>query len=436
MIEELSGLIKSREATVGIVGLGYVGIPLAHTFLQAGFTVRGFDLSQKKVDALQRGDAYLEHLDPEIFSELALDRSFLATTEMERLQECAVVLVAVPTPLGPHQEPDLSYVEAAAQQIGASLRPGQLVVLESTTYPGTTREIFLPALVSAASGALEAGRDYLVAYSPEREDPGRDVRSAAVPKLVGGLDHESGQLASEVYSSAFDQVVQVENAEVAESAKLLENIFRAVNIALVNEIKPVLTAMDIDIWKVIAAASTKPFGFMPFYPGPGLGGHCIPIDPFYLSWRAKEFDAQLQFVELSGLVNRAMPGYVVERLSLALNDRGKAVSSSRVLILGLAYKAGVSDTRESPAYRLIELIRSREGEVAYHDSLVPATADLGLTSVALTPESLGSFDAVVISTAQVDIDWQLVADHSQLIVDTRNAMASFEQDLGDRLVKA
>jgi len=438
---ELSLKIDQRTAVIGIVGLGYVGLPLAHGFSIAGFAVQGFDVDQGKVDALSRGEQYLDHLASSMFEDLHNKQDFSASTDMSLLNTCDVILVAVPTPLGMHQEPDLSYVRSTASKIGQTLRAGQLIVLESTTFPGTTRDIFLGEILDAASAKLTSGTDFFVAYSPEREDPGRDMQTTAVPKLVGGLDADSAELAAAAYASAFEDVIVVESAEIAEAAKLLENIFRAVNIALVNEIKPVLASLDIDVWKVINAAATKPYGFMPFYPGPGLGGHCIPIDPFYLTWKAKEVDQQLQFIELAGLVNRNMPHYVIEQLMLGLNSQGKAVSTSRILIIGLAYKAGVGDTRESPTYELIELLQERGGSVDFHDELAPETIpgrrfDLGLTSVELTAETICGYDAVLISTAQTGVDWGMVADNAQLIVDTRNAMAEYETELGQRLVKA
>jgi len=437
----LSARIRDRKAVVGVVGLGYVGLPLAHGFSHAGFPVIGFDVDQKKIDHLFAGEAYLDHLAVSMFEHLHQDAQFSATVDMSRLGECDVVLVAVPTPLGVHQEPDLSYVDNTAALIGKSLRAGQLLVLESTTFPGTTRQNFRHGILSNADGDFVVGENVFIAYSPEREDPGRDLATTSVPKLVGGLDPTSTELAVQVYEAAFEKVISVQSAEVAEAAKLLENIFRAVNIALVNEMKVVLQAMDIDVWDVVNAAATKPYGFMPFYPGPGLGGHCIPIDPFYMTWKAKEVGEQVQFIELAGLINRKMPRYVVDRLTSALNERGKAMSTSRILVIGLAYKAGVGDTRESPTYELIELIQDGGGAAEFHDDLAPRTIpgrrfDLEIESTALTAESIASFDAVIISTAQEGVSWELLAEHAQLIVDTRNAMAQFAAQLGDRLVRA
>jgi UDP-N-acetyl-D-glucosamine dehydrogenase len=361
---------------------------------------------------------------------------------MTRLGEADVVHVAVPTPIGGHREPDLSYVVESGRHIGRALRAGQLIVLESTTYPGTTREEFLGAIQAEADPSLTLGQDYFVAYSPEREDPGRkDTSSQAIPKLVGGLDQRSGDLAEAVYNKGFAEVVRVSAAEVAEASKLLENIFRSVNIALVNEMKVVLTELGVDVWEVIEAASTKPFGFMPFYPGPGLGGHCIPIDPFYLSWKAREVGKQVEFIELAGVVNTEMPRYVIQRLADAMNDRGKAMSRSRVLVLGLAYKPNVSDQRESPSFELIERLQKLGAQVEYHDPYVPVAAttrkyDLGLKSIELTADAIASYDAVLIATDHSNVDYELVAFNAPLIIDTRNAMRPWADRLGSRLVFA
>ncbi len=442
MYDELESRIADGTVKIGVVGLGYVGLPIAHAFSKAGCQVLGFDVDTAKIDALQRGERYLDHLAETMFEHLDHDESFEPTADMGRLGECDVVLVAVPTPLGRHQEPDLSFVEVTARDIGATARPGQLIVLESTTYPGTTREVFLEAVFEGSGRTdLRVGENFFVAFSPEREDPGRDIETSAVPKLVGGVDEASSTLAAQMYRLAFTDVVVVESAEVAEAAKLLENIFRAVNIALVNEMKTVLQELDIDVWQVVEAASTKPYGFMPFTPGPGLGGHCIPIDPFYMTWRAKEIGMNVQFIELAGLINRRMPAYVVDRLAEGLNRQGKPMSNSRVLIMGLAYKPGIGDSRESPSYELIRIIRERGGTVDFHDDYAKTTVrgrryDFGMESVDLSPEAIASYDAVLISTAHDDVDWALLAAHAALIVDTRNAMREWEDELGDRLVKA
>ena len=447
--EQLREKIESNTALVGVIGLGYVGLPLAHAMHRGGLPVLGFDVDDSKIDKLERGENYLKHLGAEMTRTLSDSDRFTATNDFSRLGECDAVIVAVPTPLGPHHEPDLSYVLGSARDIGRSLRPGQLVSLESTTYPGTTRDEFLPAMLEEArrhapGGAkdIRVGENLFVAFSPEREDPGRkDHDTTTIPKLVGGVDARSTELATLLYGKAVRHAVAVGSAEVAEAAKLLENIFRAVNIALVNEMKTVLTELGVDVWEVIEAASTKPFGFMPFYPGPGLGGHCIPIDPYYLTWKAKEVGRPTRFIELAGEVNTQMPEYVVHRVGLALNDLGKAVKGSRVLVLGLAYKANVDDTRESPSFELIERLRELGAHVDYSDPHVPRTVpvrkhDLGMTSVDLTPESLKGYDAVLVSTAHDLFDWGLVAEHARLVVDTRNAMKDHAAALGDRLVKA
>src|SRR5258706_6745862 len=343
----LDRMSENPSAVVGVIGLGYVGLPLMAAFHRAGFRVMGFDVDPAKIKSLREGKNYLKHLGPEMVSEMVRAGRLAAPSDFARLAEPDVLISCVPPPLGRHLEPDLCYVERAAGDIARTLRPGQLAVLESTTYPGTTREVVLPRLLARG---LKCGTDFYLAYSPEREDPGRrDHSTQTIPKLVGGIDAESGRLATALYRKAIDKVIPVSSAEVAESAKLLENIYRAVNIALVNEMKVVLTAMGIDVWAVIPAASTKPFGFQALYPGPGLGGHCIPIDPFYLTWKAREVGHTSRFIELAGELNRSMPDYVVQRTVLALNERGKSLKGSRILVLGLAYKPDVDDVRESPS---------------------------------------------------------------------------------------
>jgi UDP-N-acetyl-D-glucosamine dehydrogenase len=421
--------IADRTAVVGVIGLGYVGLPLLRAFHEAGFAVLGFDVDPAKIDALARGENYLKHLGTEFVREMAASPRFDATTDRLRLGEADAVISCVPTPLGKHLEPDLTYVERSAADVAMTLRRGQLVVLESSTYPRTTRDVMLPSLQKAGQKrGLELGRDYFVAYSPEREDPGRkDHSTQTIPKLVGGVDPASGDVAVALYRQAIKEVIPVSTAEVAEAAKLLENIYRAVNIALVNEMKIVLTAMGIDVWEVIEAAKTKPFGFQAFYPGPGLGGHCIPIDPYYLTWKAREVDLPTRFIELAGEVNRQMPEYVVQRTTLALNERGKAVRGSRVLVLGLAYKPDVDDVRESPSFELIEKLIALGAEVDYNDPHVAATHrmrhhDLRMASVPLSPERLNGYDCVLVATNHAAYDWQQVADHARLVVDTRGAL--------------
>jgi UDP-N-acetyl-D-glucosamine dehydrogenase len=443
--QQLKDKIEAKQALVGIIGLGYVGLPLAHALNRGGLPVLGFDIDQAKIDTLAAGHNYLAHLGDEMVRQLAATKRFAATTDFSRLGECDAIVVCVPTPLGSHQEPDLSYVLKAGAAIGKCLRPGQLISLESTTYPRTTRDDFLPAVLASAppqARGLVSGRDFFVVFSPEREDPGRKSHTTGtIPKLVGGLDDRATELGVLLYSKGVSSVIPVSSAEVAESAKLLENIFRAVNIALVNEMKTVLQDMDIDIWEVVKAASSKPFGFMPFYPGPGLGGHCIPIDPYYLTWKAKEVGRHTRFIELAGEVNSAMPRYVVSRLALALNEHGKAVRGAGILIVGLAYKPDVDDVRESPSFELIKLLSGLGARVSYHDPWVPRTKparkhDLGMTSVALTPESVRAFDAVLIATNHSTIDYAMLAAHAALVVDTRNVMAPYAGTMQRRLWKA
>jgi UDP-N-acetyl-D-glucosamine dehydrogenase len=438
--------LDNASALVGVIGLGYVGLPLAHALHQGGLPILGFDIDASKIAAIKEGRNYLKHFGDDMARDLGASKRFAGTTDFSRLGEADVLIVCLPTPLGTHHEPDLSYVESCGRDIGRTLRAGQLIILESTTYPGTTRGEFDDAIRAGATGTaaerLELGRDYFLAFSPEREDPGRKSHTTrTIPKLVGGLDEPSTALACRLYSYGVENVVPVRSAEIAEAAKLLENIFRCVNIALVNEMKMVLDAMGIDVWEVIEASSTKPFGFMPFYPGPGLGGHCIPIDPFYLTWKAKEVGHPTRFIELAGEINTRMPHYVIDRLAAAMNDRGRAVKGSRVLVLGLAYKPDIDDTRESPSFELIDLLRKMGAEVDYSDPHVPRTVpvrkhDLGMHSVAINAESVARYDAVLISTNHSAFDYGMIARHARLIVDARNAMKKFAEELGDRLIKA
>ncbi|HMN41705.1 MAG TPA: nucleotide sugar dehydrogenase [Phycisphaerales bacterium] len=430
--------IESRAAVVGVVGLGYVGLPLARVFVDAGFRVLGFDVDPAKITALGRGESYLKHLGPRLAEEMNATGRFAATADCSRLGEADAVLICVPTPLGSGgkgTDPDLSYVERTARDIAATLRAGQLVVLESTTYPGTTREVVLPIL--AATGlACGVPGGFMLAFSPEREDPGRvGVTTAEIPKVVGGVDAASGEAAAALYAKAFATVVPVASAEVAEAAKILENTYRAVNIALVNELKVLFEKMGIDVWAVIEAAKTKPFGFQAFYPGPGLGGHCIPIDPFYLAWKARQIGMPTRFIELAGEINHAMPGHVVERLAGALKERGKSVKGARVLVLGLAYKPDIDDVRESPSFEIIEGLRDLGASVDYNDPHVARTHqmrkyDLKMESVELSAGMLRGYDAVVISTAHRAYDWEMIGKNARLIVDTRNAMREWRGDRG------
>jgi UDP-N-acetyl-D-glucosamine dehydrogenase len=418
--------IEHRSARVGVIGLGYVGLPLALLFEEVGFPVIGFDVDPEKPRALQRGASYIRHIGAQRVEQAFARGRIEATTDFGRLGECEAILVCVPTPLGRHREPDLSYIRQTAEAVARRLRPAQLVVLESTTYPGTTREELLPRL---AKGGLRVGEDFFLAFSPEREDPGnRDFPTRNIPKIVGGIDPLSRELAVKLYAAAVDRVVPVSSPEVAEAAKLLENIFRAVNIALANEMKLVLDRMGIDVWEVIEAAKTKPFGFMPFYPGPGLGGHCIPLDPFYLAWKAAEHGVWARFIELAGEINTSMPQHVVERTARALNRQGRSLKGSRVLVLGLSYKADIDDDRESPSFEIIERLRAAGAEVAYCDPYIPVARpgrehDIRLASVPCTAEEFARHDALVVSTAHSDFRDPALYRDARLVVDTRNLMA-------------
>lgn len=422
---QLRTALESRTARIGVIGLGYVGLPLVRTFVQAGFRCLGFDLDAKKVAKLGAGESYIGHLPGEWIQEMVSAGKFTATSDMSRLAEADAILICVPTPLTDSRDPDLSYVENTARQIAKSLRPGQLIVLESTTYPGTTRQIVLPILEAAG---LKLGSDFFLAYSPEREDPGNpNFSTQRIPKVVGGADAQSGELANLLYSQAVVQTVPVANCEIAEACKILENVYRAVNIAMVNELKVLFDRLDIDIWSVIEAAKTKPFGFQPFYPGPGLGGHCIPIDPFYLSWLARKHESPARFIELAGEINWEMPRYVVQKVSDALNDAAKPLRGSRVAILGVAYKKDVDDPRESPAFRIIEMLEDRGAILSYHDPHVPALPKMrhyrvpDLQSSPLTADWLAAQDAVLIVTDHTAVDYAFVVKHAPLVIDTRNA---------------
>ncbi len=444
-LDQLEQKIADRSVVVGVVGLGYVGLPLASALHAGGARVIGFDVDPSKITAFAERRNYLKHLGDDMFTELAQSDRFEVTTDFARLAEADAVIVCVPTPLRDDRSPDLSYVTDTARAIGRALRAGQLIVLESTTYPGTTRREFLGAITESASphaAGLRSGTDFLVAFSPEREDPGRKSHATAtIPKLVGGLDERAARVACELYRIGIREVIPVSSAEVAEAAKILENVYRAVNIALVNEMKLILSDMDIDVFEVVRAAATKPFGFQPFYPGPGLGGHCIPIDPYYLAHRAREIGREARFIELAGEINHAMPAYVVDRALAAMKARGVEPKGSRVLVLGLAYKPDIDDVRESPSFELIELLRERGAHADYSDPFIRATwkmrrYNLGLTSVNLTPESIASYDAVIISTNHTAFDYEMLAKHARLVVDTRDAMRIYEKQMGDRLIRA
>lgn len=414
-------------STIGVVGLGYVGLPLALGYAAKGFLALGFDIDQSKVDHLHAGRSYIKHIPGEQIAAARAAGTLDATTDFSRIGECAALILCVPTPLDEHLEPDLSYVTDTLDAVVPFLKAGQVLSLESTTYPGTTEEEVVSRVEQAGFAVGEA---VFVVYSPEREDPGNPQFSATnIPKVVGGHTPACLQAGVALYSAAFEQVVPVSSTRVAEMSKLLENTYRSINIGLVNELKIVAERMGIDIWEVIRAASTKPFGFTPFYPGPGLGGHCIPIDPFYLTWKAREYGVHTRFIELAGQINRSMPEYVVERAMIALNARGKPVKGSRILLMGLAYKANVDDMRESPTFVLLDLFQELGAQLAYHDPHVPVIGPTrehmnwaGVASVPCTPETLAAQDAVVIATHHAAFDLPLLAAHADLIIDTRNAM--------------
>jgi len=439
LADQLLEQIREHKALVGVVGLGYVGLPLVREFCAAGFRVLGFDIDPQKVAMLKAGKTYIRHLPAAHFKSLIDNDRFEATTDMQRLSEPDAILICVPTPLDKMREPDMTYVVNTTRQIAAVLRAGQLVVLESTTYPGTTREVMKPVLDGTG---LRVERDYFLAFSPEREDPGRtDITTRDIPKVVGGFGPQSRKLAVALYGEVVAQVVPVTSCEVAEAAKILENVYRCVNIALVNELKLLFDRMGIDVWEVIEAARTKPFGFQAFYPGPGLGGHCIPIDPLYLSWKARQYGRPTRFIELAAEINTLMPEHVVNRVAEALNEQGKALKGSRVLVLGLAYKRDVDDVRESPSVTLIELLQARGARVEYHDPFIPSGKPMRehkithLRSIPLTPANLKKFDCVLIATDHTNLDYEMVCKHAALVVDTRNATARVRRPRA-RVVKA
>lgn len=433
-------LIEDKQARVGIVGLGYVGLPLVLLFVRQGFHVLGFDIDPDKVARLKSGRSYLSHIDSgEIQS--ALDTGLLdVTVDFDRVNEAHALLLCVPTPLTDNRQPDMSYIESTCATIAPNLVGGQLIALESTTYPGTTREVIKPLL---ERGDLQAGETLFLGYSPEREDPGNpDFGVQDIPKIVSGLTDRCTELTAALYGEAFKTVQVVSSCEAAEATKLLENIFRSVNIAMVNELKQMFERMGIDVWEVIEAASSKPFGFMPFYPGPGLGGHCIPIDPFYLTWRARQYELTTRFIELAGEVNTNMPSYVVGRAVDALNDDRKSLNGSKTMVVGLAYKPNVNDIRESPAMRVMELLSEKGAELSYHDPYVPQTErmrkyDFRLESEPLTPGNIAAKDLIIIVTDHDNIDYQALGANAGLIVDTRNAMRKRSAKVtGGRLVQA
>jgi len=416
--------IKSKEAIIGVIGLGYVGLPLIIRFGDENFKVIGFDIDEEKIKKLNKGESYIKHIQSEKIRKLITKGKFMATSDYSHLNGVDCIIICVPTPLDNKKEPDLSYIKNTSDEIAKTLRKGQIISLESTTYPGTTREILLPKFEKKG---LKVGKDFFLVFSPEREDPGNPkFHTKNIPKVVGGITFECSRIGKTLYERIVDQVILVSSPEVAEFTKLLENIFRCVNIALVNELKMLADKMDLDIWEVIKAASTKPFGFMPFYPGPGLGGHCIPIDPFYLSWKAKEYNFNSHFIELAGEVNTNMPNYIVSKISDALNRNGKCLKNSKVLILGIAYKKDVDDMRESPAVEIIEQLQEKGAEIYYNDPYIQEIPklrkhDLNLKSSPLSENFLKNMDLVVIVANHSSYDYEWIVYNSKLIVDTRNA---------------
>jgi UDP-N-acetyl-D-glucosamine dehydrogenase len=440
-VTQILSAFENRTAITGIIGLGYVGLPLAAATSRAGFATIGFDIDASKPPLLNAGSSYIAAVSDSELQSMICAKRFVATNDFERLAECDVVIICVPTPLTRYREPDLSYIEETAGAIVKRLRPGQLIVLESTTYPGTTREVLKPILESSG---MVAGRDFFIGFSPEREDPGNaSFETTTIPKVVAGDGGDASALISAFYGAVVKTVVPVSTPDAAEAVKITENIFRAVNIALVNELKVIYGAMGIDIWEVIEAAKTKPFGFMPFYPGPGLGGHCIPIDPFYLTWKSREFEQPTRFIELAGEINLSMPRFVIDALAKALDQRlGIPLSTARILVIGLAYKKNVPDIRESPSFKLMELLVKRGAKVEYHDphvAEIPPTREhpefRGKQSVPITTEQLSTFQAVLISTDHDAVDYKLISENAKLIIDTRNVI-SRKGLTGGNVVKA
>ncbi len=438
LFTELKGRIETRQAKIGIIGLGYVGLPLALLYSEQKFPVTGFDIDRKKVDTLTNGGSYIYRITPEEI-QAAKSSGFHATSDYSHITQMDAIIICVPTPLDEYHEPDLSYITNTAHAVAPHLRAGQIVILESTTYPGTTEEVLIPILENENKAGLTASRkanaaekQFWVAFSPEREDPGNtQVARHDIPKVIGGLDAQASELAAAFYGSIFRRTVPVSSPAAAEMTKLLENIYRCVNIALVNELKMLCLRMDLNIWEIIDAAATKPFGFHPFYPGPGLGGHCIPVDPFYLSWKAKEFDFRTKFIELAGEVNVAMPYNVIASTIGALNRQKKALNGSKVLVLGIAYKKDIDDLRESPALTIIELLQKEGAQVSYHDPYFPFVGrgrkyDLQMKCASL--ENLGQYDCVLIVTDHSDYDYKKIVNEAQLVVDSRNATRGIKSD--------
>ena len=419
--EKLRNKIRDKEARIGIIGMGYVGIPLGLEFANNGFNVLGFDKDKRRIDDINKGEQVMKHIkQKDMVNFVANDGS--ATNDISKLNEMDCLIICVPTPLDVHEQPDMSYVEAASDDISKNMRKGQLIVLESTTYPGTTKELVKPILEKSG---LIAGEDFFLAYSPEREDPGnKEFSVSKIPKVMGGYTEECLKNTSMLYRNIVTETVEVSSMETAESTKLMENIFRAVNIAMVNELKLILSRMDVNIWEVIDAAKTKPFGFMPFYPGPGMGGHCIPIDPFYLSWKAKEYNTEAKFIELAGEINRKMTENIAHRIGKGLNDDAKSVRDSKIMILGVAYKKDIDDMRESPALSIRKLLKFKGATVSYHDPYVKIID--GEKSLELNVKNIKNQDAIVITTDHSNVDYELIGKHAKLIIDTRNVMTNIK----------
>ena len=420
LTEKLEKKIKDKKAKIGIIGMGYVGIPLGLEFAGTGFSVTGFDNDSARVKDINSGKQVIKHIPAKSMKEFVKKNNGSSTNKFSETGNMDCLIICVPTPLDVHEQPDMSYIESASKEIGKNLKKGQLIVLESTTYPGTTREIVKPILEKSK---LKAGKDFFLAYSPEREDPGnKEFSVSAIPKVMGGLTDDCLQLTSDLYKNIVSETVEVSSLETAEATKLMENIFRAVNIAMVNELKLVFSRMGVNIWEVIDAAKTKPFGFMPFYPGPGMGGHCIPIDPFYLSWKAKEYNIETKFIELAGEINRKMTEHIAHRIGRALNDDKKSIRGSKILIVGVAYKKDIDDVRESPALRIMDLLKHKGGKINYHDPYVENVSSL--KNLDLTKNTIEEQDAIVITTDHTSIDYPALGKYAKLIVDTRNIMAT------------
>jgi len=435
---DLKTKIEKKQAKIGMIGLGYVGLPLILEFIDADYQCLGFDVDEKKVSCIKNGKTYIKHIPESRISQAVESGKFEPTADFSRLKEVDCIVVAVPTPLDKHQQPDLSYICNTSETISKYLQKNQLIVLESSTWPGTTEEVMKPILEKSG---LTSGQDFYLAFSPEREDPNNpNFSTKTIPKVVGANDKSALACAKALYDAVIVKTVCVSSSQAAEATKLLENIFRSVNIALVNEIKMILDRMDIDVWEVIEAASTKPFGYMPFYPGPGLGGHCIPIDPFYLTWKAREYDMPTRFIELAGEINTNMPYWVVEKIAEALNTCGKSLNGSKILLLGAAYKKDVDDMRESPTLKLIEILDNKGANVDYNDPFIPVMPkvrkyEFDMESVDLTPENLKKYDVVVISTGHSSYDYNMIVQNAKLIVDTRNATKDIKSNR-DKIVKA